>query len=147
MVGQWLSFRFPSVNLACVGEYVQSPTVVCINNETDIHPLKSASTLKNEIVNPKEPSVCHFSILEGKEDDQLELDACTDSIDLLLLPGKECFEKDRLNLQLKQRNYKCTQCHVAEVIEEEETEENTSTTIFLKVFQSKCKTVSRSFHV
>ncbi|KAJ4880210.1 hypothetical protein Rs2_37264 [Raphanus sativus] len=79
-----------------------SPTIVCINEEPDTPPLESASTLQGTISTAKESSsmvlrdcgsndLCHLvsnqfvflASLEGEEDDQLDMDSCTYSIDLM----------------------------------------------------------------
>ena len=84
-----------------------SPTIVCINEETDSPPLDSAPSLQNMDSTPQETSsmalkdcsssdpvhlvsnqFASLAYLEGEEDGQLDMDDCTDSIDLMTPSGK-----------------------------------------------------------
>ncbi|KAH0857503.1 hypothetical protein HID58_085764 [Brassica napus] len=84
-----------------------SPTIVCINEETDSPPLDSAPSLQNMDSTPQETSsmalkdcsssdpvhlvsnqFASLAYLEGEEDGQLDMDDCTDSIDLMTPTGK-----------------------------------------------------------
>ncbi|KAG2300266.1 hypothetical protein Bca52824_036738 [Brassica carinata] len=84
-----------------------SPTIVCINEDTDSPPLDSATPLQNMDSIPQEASsmalkdcrssdplylvsnqFASLASLEGEEDGQLDMDDCTDSIDLMTPSGK-----------------------------------------------------------
>ncbi|KAG2309160.1 hypothetical protein Bca4012_081920 [Brassica carinata] len=79
---------------------------------TNTPPLESASTLQGTIATPKESSsmvlkdpgssdLCHLvsnqfaslASLKGEENDQLDMDCCTDSIDLMTPSGKRMLQE------------------------------------------------------
>lgn len=78
--------------------------------------------------------------LEEEEDDQLDMDSCTDSIDFMTPSGKRMVRERPVKPTAKE-SYKCKQHHVAEVIEAEVIEEEVTEVYTCTIHQSKSQSL------
>ncbi|CAF1991073.1 unnamed protein product [Brassica oleracea var. botrytis] len=111
-----------------------SPTIVFINEETDSPPLDSAPSLQNMDSTPQETSsmalkdcsssdpvhlvsnqFASLAYLEGEEDGQLDMDDCTDSIDLMTPSRKRMLRERPVKPTAKAKELQMQSTFVADI--------------------------------